>query len=106
MGVHEVSVLFVRKEVKEEGGKVFTVELNADFKCRVLGLRVSGDFFAYPPEYVDHLEREATGRHVLELADLVSRLLSRLVLAGVSREAIESLFKSIIEEVAARCRES
>lgn len=105
MGVYEVSTVFVRKEVKEEGGKVFTVELSVDLKCRVLELKISGDFFAYPPEYVDHLEREASGRHVLELVNLVPRLLSRLVIAGVSREAVESLFKSVVDEVIVRCQE-
>ncbi|MEM1931391.1 MAG: hypothetical protein QW780_02165 [Sulfolobales archaeon] len=96
---------FVRKEVKEEGGKVFTVELSVDSKCRVLELKISGDFFAYPPEYVDYLEREAIGRHVLKLVDLTPRLLSKLVIAGVSREAVESLFKSLVEEVVVRCQE-
>ncbi len=96
--------LVARREVKEEGGKVFSVELESDPECRTVGLRISGDFFAFPPEPLDSLERDSVGRHVLELVNLASRALSEVTLVGVSREVALSVFKSVVEEVMTKCR--
>lgn len=98
--------LTFRRDVKEESGKVFTVELSVDSECRVLKLGISGDFFAYPPELIDRIERDAAGRPVSELVDLVSRGLRDLVLVGVSKEALVPLFRSLVEEATTRCRET
>ncbi len=96
--------IVVRREVKEEGGKVFAVELEVDAECGVVGLRISGDFFAFPPEPLDSLEQSSAGRHVSELVDLASRALDRIVLAGVSRETALSVFRSVAEEAVTKCR--
>lgn len=98
-----MSSVCTRQEIKEEAGKVFTVELIADSECRVLRLKVSGDFFAYPPEILDSLESDATGRHVLDLVDLVLRVLGRLVLVGVRKESVVSLFERASAEVLTKC---
>ncbi|MCX8185196.1 MAG: hypothetical protein RMI56_04215 [Sulfolobales archaeon] len=96
--------MYTRKEVKEQFGKVFSVELLVDEACRVLKLIVSGDFFAYPPEVLDSLGRVVSGKHASEIVEAVSSVLDKLTLVGVSRESIVELFRNAVEEVVVKCR--
>ncbi|MCS7099449.1 MAG: hypothetical protein RMH84_01150 [Sulfolobales archaeon] len=104
MAVREVISTYVRREIKERFGKVFSIEISVGSDCRILKLVISGDFFAYPPEVLDSLEREVSGRHVSELVEVVSSAIGRVTLVGVSRESVIELFRSAVEEVAAKCR--
>jgi lipoate-protein ligase A len=51
--------------VKEEGGKLFAVEVNC-LRMQITDVKISGDFFAYPEELVERVEEALRGASLNE----------------------------------------
>jgi len=102
MELHEVTVpmsIKVSKQLKRPGGKYLKVELEV-IGDRIVKLKISGDFFAYPSHLLDMLEKEAAGLRAEK--EGVERLLEtykgRLELVGVRFEDLKRLILEALEE--------
>jgi len=79
------------------GGK--TLELTVELEEGVLKkLVISGDFFAYPPERIDELEREAEGLTVREAIELVRRARNSLTIVGADLDDITEILERLEKE--------
>jgi len=79
------------------GGK--TLELTVELEEGVLKkLVISGDFFAYPPERIDELEREAEGLTVREAIELVRSARNSLTIVGADLDDITEILERLEEE--------
>ncbi len=58
---------------------------------------ISGDFFAYPEEEVDNLEKSINGRSFLELEDILERFFtSNVRVYGITKEDLTEIFRRAI----------
>ncbi|MCD6278819.1 MAG: hypothetical protein J7J11_03960 [Desulfurococcales archaeon] len=95
------------KVIKEKGGKYVSIEVEVNGECVVKNARITGDFFAYPPEAVDNIEKYLAGKKVTpSLIEDMQTLVNNVVLAGVSRDRFQNLLTSALEEVMKACRKS
>ena len=89
----------VSKQLKRPGGKYLKVELEVA-KGRIVKLKISGDFFAYPSHLLDMLEKEVAG--VRAEREGVERLLEtykdKLEFVGVSFEDLKRLVLEALKE--------
>lgn len=51
----------IHKVVRIPGGKTLEIIMTVDKDCRIADISISGDFFVYPPEALEILERELQG---------------------------------------------
>ncbi|OYT61873.1 MAG: hypothetical protein B6U69_02750 [Thermofilum sp. ex4484_15] len=89
----------VVKQVEKSGGKYLKIELEV-VSGIIRDLKVSGDFFAYPPYLLDNLERGAKGMRAdpSEVDKLLSRYIGRLELVGISIEDLRGLIVNSLRE--------
>ncbi|MCD6084724.1 MAG: hypothetical protein J7J20_04200 [Desulfurococcales archaeon] len=103
----EVTYFRTAKVIKEKSGKYVSIEVEVSRECVVKVARITGDFFAYPPEAVDNIEKYLAGKKVTHsLIEDLRTLVNDAVLAGVGRERFQSLLTDVLEEVMKACRKS
>ena len=78
------------------GGKMVKVEVELVGR-RVRRVTISGDFFAYPAEVIEEMEREMTGADVGELPSVVDRYRGRVELVGITLEDLRELLRQLAE---------
>ncbi len=97
----------ISKVIKEKGGKYISIEVSATQDCIITHVSITGDFFAFPPEAIDEVEKYLRGRKAAKsLIDSIKRLISTVEFAGVSREKFLDLLVHVLEEVGRSCRAS
>ena len=101
MPVHVVS-----KEYREKGGKYVNVEARITEDCRIEYVRITGDFFAYPPEVVDEIEEYLRGKELTEtLIKNIEQLIDRVEFAGINKRGFLNLLFDALKEASKSCRE-
>ncbi|BES80613.1 lipoate protein ligase C-terminal domain-containing protein [Pyrodictium abyssi] len=67
----------IHRVVRIPGGKTLEITMTVDKDCRIADISISGDFFVYPPEALEMLERELQGCSntdcIASVVDLTSR---------------------------------
>ena len=97
----------INKVVKEKGGKYVSIEVSATKDCIITHVSITGDFFAFPPEAIDEVEKCLRGKKAAKsLIDSIKRVISTAEFAGVSRERFLDLLAHVLEEVGRSCRAS
>jgi len=101
----KLSTYTITRVVKEKGGKYVSIEVGTDKYCTINNARITGDFFAFPPEVIDEIEKYLKGRRVTRsLIETIMSLINSAVLLGVSREKFQSLLINVLEEVSKACK--
>ncbi len=75
---------------KVRGGKTVKVEVRVE-EGVIREVVISGDFFAYPPEAIEELERALVGASVEEAASVVRSFKGRVQVVGASLKDFEEL---------------
>ncbi|MCD6428511.1 MAG: hypothetical protein J7L12_02720 [Desulfurococcales archaeon] len=97
----------ISKVIKEKGGKYVSIEVSATQDCIITHVSITGDFFAFPPEAIDAVEKYLRGKKAVKpLIVNVKYLISDVEFAGVSREKFLDLLTRALEEVGKSCRAS
>ena len=97
----------ISKVIKEKGGKCVSIEVGATRDCIITHVSITGDFFAFPPEAIDEIEKYLRGKKAVKpLIVNVKYLISDVEFAGVSREEFLDLLTRALEEVGKSCRAS
>ena len=60
-------------------------------------VRISGDFFAFPEDSIDRLEKELIGKELSEVEEVVRSSLEGCVLVGISPEDIVEALRRVIQ---------
>ena len=79
------------------GGKTVKVEMEIR-KGRIVKFMLSGDFFAYPPEQLEKLEKEFIGRKadVETVAEILEGFRDKIELTGISMDDIADLVNKLV----------
>ncbi|RLG74087.1 MAG: hypothetical protein DRO14_06070 [Thermoprotei archaeon] len=97
----------ISKVVKEKSGKYISIEIGASQDCVISHVSITGDFFAFPPEVIDEVEKYLRGKKAAKsLIDSIRLLVSTVEFAGVSREKFLDLLAHVLEEVSRSCEVS
>ena len=81
---------------KIKGGKMIKVELEV-VKNVIKRMVISGDFFAYPPEAIEEIERSVEGHVVDDVIRIIDCYKNRVKFVGVDFNDLKELLVSIIE---------
>jgi len=76
------------------GGKTLKIEVEVS-EGKIVGVVLSGDFFAYPPEAFEDMERSLISADVKEIEEKIRAYEDKVVLLGLSIEDIISAFKEL-----------
>ncbi len=60
-------------------------------------IKISGDFFAFPEDSIDKLEKELIGKEVSDVEKVVRGSLEGCVLVGISLEDIVEALRRVIQ---------
>ena len=83
---------------KVPGGKLVCVEVESSGK-RIEKIRITGDFFLYPEETLEKIERALTGAGIKDdLAKIVAGILSEnnAQFIGVTPEDLERMIRKVV----------
>lgn len=85
-------------EYKRQGGKVVGVSFN--YANEIFShVRIYGDFFVFPVEEIDNLEKSINGKSLTELLDLIEDFFSSGIrVYGITAEDLKEGFKRAINE--------
>ena len=85
-------------EYKGQGEKVIGVSFN--YKNGIFSnVRIYGDFFVFPEEELDNLEKSINGKNLPELLKLIEGFFSSgISVYGITPEALKEVFKGAINE--------
>ncbi len=89
MDIYEVRMLNKRTFIKRvPGGK--TLQIDIDCNDRINYILISGDFFAYPEDFIDKLQEAITGKSISEAIKTISLLYKKMKpeLLGISIDDI------------------
>ena len=89
MDIYEVRMLNKRTFIKRvPGGK--TLQIDIDCNDRINYILISGDFFAYPEDFIDKLQEAITGKSINEAIETISLLYKKMKpeLLGISIDDI------------------
>ena len=89
MDIYEVRMLNKRTFIKRvPGGK--TLQIDIDCNDRINYILISGDFFAYPEDFIDKLQEAITGKSISEAIKTISLLYKKIKpeLLGISIDDI------------------
>ena len=89
MDIYEVRMLNKRTFIKRvPGGK--TLQIDIDCNDRINYILISGDFFAYPEDFIDKLQEAITGKSISEAIETISLLYKKMKpeLLGISIDDI------------------
>lgn len=79
----------LRAEHKAEGGKLIKVQISVENK-RISSIKITGDFFMYPEEAIEDLEKVLVGRVIDEkiITETIKRFIGEkgVTLLGASPE--------------------
>lgn len=86
-------VIFEHKRID---GKLIVVSF--DYNGGIFSnVAISGDFFAFPEEEVDNLEKSINGRSFLELEDILERFFTfNIRVYGITKEDLTEIFRRAI----------
>ncbi|KYC44635.1 MAG: Lipoate-protein ligase A subunit 2 [Candidatus Methanofastidiosum methylothiophilum] len=85
-------------EYKREGGKLIGVSFNYT-QDTFSDVVIYGDFFVFPEEEVDNLEKLIEGRNLSQVLDLIEDFfLSSVEVYGITKEDVKEVFKRAINE--------
>ena len=85
-------------EYKRQGGKVIGVSFN--YVNEIFShVKIYGDFFVFPVEEIDNLEKSINGKSLTELLGIIEDFFSSGVSAyGITAEDLKESFKRAINE--------
>ncbi|MFA7690527.1 MAG: lipoate protein ligase C-terminal domain-containing protein [Methanofastidiosum sp.] len=85
-------------EHKRQGGKVIGVSFN--YKNDIFSeVRIYGDFFVFPEEGIDNLEKSINQKSLSELLQLIEDFFSSdIIFYGINKEDLQEVFKRAINE--------
>jgi len=89
MDIYEVRILNKRTFIKRvPGGK--TLQIDIDCNERINYVLISGDFFAYPEDFIDKLQEAITGKSISEAIKTITFLYKKMKpeLLGISIDDI------------------
>ncbi len=89
MDLYEVRLLNKRTFIKRSpSGK--TLQIDIDCNERINYILISGDFFAYPEDFIDKLQEAITGKSVSEAIETITLLYKKMKpeLLGISIDDI------------------
>ncbi len=94
MDIYEVRMLNKRTFIKRvPGGK--TLQIDIDCNDRINYILISGDFFAYPEDFIDKLQEAITGKSISEAIKTISLLYKKIKpeLLGISIDDIIDILR-------------
>ncbi len=94
MDIYEVRMLNKRTFIKRvPGGK--TLQIDIDCNDRINYILISGDFFAYPEDFIDKLQEAITGKSISEAIETISLLYKKIKpeLLGISIDDIIDILR-------------
>jgi len=81
---------------KIPGGKMLKVVVRVR-EGRIIHARFHGDYFVYPEEVVEDMEREICGKTLDEAKDIIEKYLASVEMVGISiqdfRDALEEAYE-------------
>lgn len=83
----------VYKVIRIPGGKTLEITMTVDEECKIVYISISGDFFVYPPEALEMLERELQG---CSNTDCITNMVSR---THKSAKALGFTWKQLAETI-------
>ena len=83
----------IHKVVRIPGGKTLEIIMTVNKDCRIADISISGDFFVYPPEALEMLERELRG---CSNTDCIASVVSRTSKAA---EALGFNWEQLVEAI-------
>ncbi len=89
MDIYEVRMLNKRTFIKRApGGK--TLQIDIDCNEHINYILISGDFFAYPEDFIDKLQEAITGKSISEAIETITLLYKKMKpeLLGISIDDI------------------
>ncbi len=89
MDIYEVKTLNKRTFIKRvPGGK--TLQIDIDCNERINYVLISGDFFAYPEDFIDKLQEAITGKSIDEAIETINQMIKKMKpeLLGISIDDI------------------
>jgi len=88
-----------RKEIVKRipGGKTLKVEVELKGN-KIEKVVFSGDFFAYPPEIFEELEKSLRNVDIEEVEERIREYNEKIVLLGLSLEDVVSAIKELLEK--------
>lgn len=84
--------------------KTAKVELLLDSECRVENLSISGDFFAYPEEAVELLEKSVKGCKGAECVERAFNSASSATFLGIDIDDLKAKVIAVIEKCSERLK--
>ena len=81
---------------KVKGGKLVKVMVKSEGGV-IEGVKISGDFFAYPEEGVEEIEKELRGATITNVRSTVERATGGIRLVGLSREDLVEMVEKCLE---------
>ncbi|NMC77049.1 MAG: hypothetical protein GYA60_07145 [Candidatus Methanofastidiosa archaeon] len=85
-------------EYKRQGGKLIGVSFNYTNKI-FSGIKIYGDFFIFPEEEIERLEKTIEGKTYSEISKSIEDFFSSGIrFYGITREDLLELFKGAISE--------
>ncbi len=85
MDIYEVRILNKRTFIRRTPGRK-TLQIDIDCDERINYILISGDFFAYPENFIDKLQEAITGKSISEAIETITLLYEKMKpeLLGVS----------------------
>jgi len=80
---------------KIKGGKMIKVEVKV-IDDRVEDVIISGDFFAYPAEAIEDMEKDMKGLSLVKLPEIVENYRSKVKLVGVTLDDLKTLIEELV----------
>lgn len=94
MDIYEVRMLNKKTFIRRvPGGK--TLQIDIDCNERINYILISGDFFAYPEDFIDKLQEAITGKSISEAIETIILLYKKMKpeLLGISIDDIINVLR-------------
>ena len=100
MDLYEVNNVMGKKTIVKRipGGKTLQIDIDCD--DRINYVLISGDFFAYPEDFIDKLQENIVGKTVSEAIQLINQMVKKIKpeLLGISIDnIIEILYEACVK---------